>query len=147
MKKLFYLVAIAMISLATSCSSGYDQKKVDALDKNNYTEDDYYEMVKQAGYALDDAEGAKDLAKWEEDNAEEAQSMMGLVMALAICQEADPNFPKDLNKEVEKLGKRLDKLTAGMNLPDLSDVDFDDTELVEYVESVGDPAIEDDYDY
>ena len=113
MKKLICFIALAMLVVATSCSGGYDQKKVDALDKDNLSKDDYYEMVKQVNYALDDAEAAKDINKWEAENKQEAESLAGMVLALGICESEDPDFPEDLRKDVKKIMNRFEKLDAG----------------------------------
>lgn len=110
MKKTIYFFVMVMVAMMTSCSSGYDQKKVDAFDKNNLSKEDYYEMVKQVNYALDDAEAAKDFDKWETENKKEAESLAGMVLALSICESSDPDFPEDLRKDLKKIMTRFEKL-------------------------------------
>lgn len=125
MKKILMFGASAIMMLLAACGSGhYDQKVVDELidNKENYSEKDYKTMVEQLGYALDDAEGAKDLGKWEEENEQKAVGMMGLYMALNILSEQDSNFPESLQKDVKSLSKRVNKLTekvmtAGQEAP------------------------------
>lgn len=106
-----------MMMLLAACGSGhYDQKVVDELtnNKENYTEKDYKTMVDQLGYALDDAEGAKDFGKWAEENEQEAMSIMGLYMALDMLSEQDSNFPESLQKDVKSLSKRAKTLGEKM---------------------------------
>lgn len=103
MKK-FVLIAVAMLTvLVTSCSKGYDQAKVDNIDKES---PDFKVMIEQANYALDDVENAPDLEKWVKENEKEAESLLGLVMAVSLVEN---ELPDNLKDDAQKLAKRYEK--------------------------------------
>lgn len=143
MRKIIFIFALAIVAMLSSCNSGYDQKKVDALDINNPTKEVYSEMVKQAKFALDDAENAKDLSIWEKENQKEAESMASLVLALTMCEDSDPDFPKELRKDVKDLQERVGKLMNKMgNHEGMNDYEmipeetFDSVDSIDFVDSV-----------
>lgn len=134
MKKISYILTAFLVVILTSCG-GYDQSKVDELEKKisddkELSESDYRTMVEQLNYILDDIDNAKDLEKWEKENSEEVEDFMGLSFALSISRESDSNFPKDLNKDVDEIEKRLKKMQnevmkkSGVEAVEVSEEDF-----------------------
>ena len=104
MKK-FVLIAVAMLTvLVTSCSKGYDQAKVDNIDKES---PDFKVMIEQANYALDDVENAPDLEKWVKENEKEAESLLGLCLAVSLVEN---ELPDNLKDDAQKLAKRYEKI-------------------------------------
>lgn len=104
MKK-FVLIAVAMLTvLVTSCSKGYDQAKVDNIDKES---PDFKVMIEQANYALDDVENAPDLEKWVKENEKEAESLLGLCLAVSLVEN---ELPDNLKEDAQKLAKRYEKI-------------------------------------
>lgn len=110
---IFSLFAVCALLLA-SCSKGYDQNIVDKLDKNS---PDYFKvLIEQANYALDDAENAPDLEKWDNDkeNEKEAEFLVSACLGIGMTKD-DPSFPAELKEDAEKLLKRFDKLADKLN--------------------------------
>lgn len=132
MKKISVFLMSALALVMTSCGGGFDKAKVDKINIDNPSVDDYKVMVEQAKYGLDDIEKAGDVTKFEKENPEEAEAVVGLCFALAVCQDADPDFPKDLKDEVKEITKRFDKVVdkAASTMPDVDGpVDIDDVDV------------------
>lgn len=130
MKKIALMFAAMMVMIMTSCSGGYDQKKVDELEKKvsanqELTSSDYKTMVEQCNYIIDDMEGAKNDAEWEKENSKEAEALFSMAIALSFASEADENFPKDLKGDVEKIKDRFKKIqeSALKGMQEVSEVE------------------------
>jgi len=130
MKKLAFFAVTMLTVLLVSCQGGYDQAKVDKLDKEN---PDFEVMIEQANYALDDAEKAGDIEKWEKENPKEAESAAAMAIAIALMKE-DPSFPKELKEEADKLMERFEKLTSKAKTLGNSAVSGDESEVIEVEE-------------
>lgn len=115
MNKLHFFIIALLTMILASCSGGYDQKKVDALDKKDeLSKADYELMIEQANYALDDLDKYGDVQKWANENAKEAESLAGMIVALGFCSELDNQFPESLKDELKALDKRTEKYTTAL---------------------------------
>lgn len=107
MKKLFScLIACLILAATVSCSSGFDQKKAEALlEKTTLTTEDYDEMIKLYSKAIDDAKRFSEKDKDELTDKEREEVMTLFALGIKLSQD-EAKLSEAQIKRLEEINKK-----------------------------------------